>query len=209
MSVGVLEDLLVGIGPGVSPLSVEQYHQIIEAGILHEDEPLELIDGVLVRRDRADGKGEEMPQGERHSGVLGQLTELLTIACFPVGCHPRIQLPLPLPPIDEPEPDVCLVRGRARDYIGRYPTRTDVIAVIEVASSSLMYDRRTKQRLYAAANIPEYWIVNLQDNVVEVFRSPLPAEQRYADRLEYRGGDSIELPLPDSDTIRVAVDDIL
>jgi Uma2 family endonuclease len=209
MSIGVLEDLLDGIGPGVSPLSVEQYHQMIAAGIVHEDEPLELIDGILVRRDRADGKGEDMPQGERHSGVLGQLTELLTISCVPAGCHPRIQLPLPLPPIDEPEPDVCIVRGRARDYIGRYPDRTDVIAVIEVASSSLVYDRRTKQRLYAAASIPEYWIVNLQDNVVEVHRSPLPAEQRYADRVEHRSGESIDLTLADSATIRIAVENIL
>ena len=209
MSIGVLEDLLDGIGPGVSPLSVEQYHRMIAAGIVHEDEPLELIDGILVRRDRADRKGEDMPQGERHSGVLGQLTELLTIACVPSGCHPRIQLPLPLPPIDEPEPDVCIVRGRARDYIGRYPDRTDVIAVIEVASSSLAYDRRTKQRLYAAANVPEYWIVNLQDDVVEVHRTPLPAEQRYADRTEHHSGESIELTLPDSATIRIAVEDIL
>ncbi len=209
MSVGVLEDLLDGIGPGVSPLTVEQYHQMIAAGIVHEDEPLELIDGILVRRDRADGKGEDMPQGERHSGVLGQLTELLTIACVPAGCHPRIQLPLPLPPIDEPEPDVCIVKGRAREYIGRFPDRTDVIAVIEVADSSLLYDRRTKQRLYAAAAMPEYWIVNLQTNVVEVHRTPLPAEQRYADRVEYKSGESIDLRLNDSATIRIAVEDIL
>lgn len=208
MSIGVLDDLSRGIGR-LEPLSVDQYHRMIALGILNEDDPLELIDGILVRRDRQDSNNDEMPQGQRHSGVVGQLGELLTLQCVPLGCHPRIQLPLPLPPVDEPEPDLCIVRGRAREYLGRFPERADVLVVVEVADSSLAYDEKTKQRLYAASSLPIYVIVNLQDEAVVVYSQPIREEQRYREQVHYRRGEIVVLNLDELGQVSLSVDDVL
>lgn len=208
MSIGVLDDLSRGIGR-LEPLSVDQYHRMIEMGILSENDPLELIDGILVRRDRQDSKGDTMPQGQRHSGVVGQLGELLMLQCVPLGCHPRIQLPLPLPPVDEPEPDLCIVRGRAREYLGRFPDRGDVLVVIEVADSPLAYDEKTKQRLYAASSLPIYVIINLQDEVVVVYSQPIPEEQRYGEQVHYRRGEVVLLNVGELRQVSLSVDDVL
>lgn len=208
MSIGVLDDLSRGIGR-LEPLSVDQYHRMIALGILKEDDPLELIDGILVRRDRQDSKGGDMPQGERHSSTVGQLGEVLTLQCVPLGCHPRIQLPLPLPPIDEPEPDLCIVRGRAREYLGRFPDRGEVLIVIEVADSSLAYDEKTKQRLYAASKLPVYVIVNLQEDSIAVYSQPVSEEQRYAQLTKYHRGETAVLNLGELGQVLLPVEDVL
>lgn len=208
MSVGVLDDLQSGIGH-VAPLTVDQYHRMIAAGILDEDDPLELIDGMLVRRDRQDSKGGHMPQGKRHSGILARLGELLTLQCVPLGCHLRIQLPLPLPPIDEPEPDLCIVRGRSADFLNKYPDKSDVLAAIEVSDNSLTYDQKTKHRLYAASNLPLYMIVNLPQNTIEVYTRPIPNEQRFETKAIYRRGETFELNLGDTGSVSLVADDFI
>ena len=101
------------------------------------------------------------------------------------------------------------MRGRAREFIGRFPDRSDVLAVIEVADSSLVYDRRTKQRLYAAMSLPIYLIVNLQEDAVELYGRPIPAEQRYETRIELHRGETILMMLGELGEIRLDVDELL
>jgi Uma2 family endonuclease len=104
-----------------------------------------------------------------------------------------------------PEPDVAVVPGSLEDYCDAHPT--SALLVVEVSDSSLKQDRLSKSRIYAAANVPEYWIVNLRESVVEVMRDPDPATALYRDTRLCNAGDEIELAtLPGA---RVAVADLL
>lgn len=151
----------------VARLTVEQVHAMLEAGIVREGEPIELIDGLLLHKDRS-AKGEDpMTIGRRHNLVvklLGRLDAELTAQ----GCHMQTQGPVSIPPHDEPEPDGAVLHGEPRDYTDRLPEARDVASVIEVADASLPYDRTRKLALNARAGIPQYVIVNLQDDVVEI-----------------------------------------
>jgi hypothetical protein len=95
------------------------------------------------------------------------------------------------------------------DYRGRHPGPNDIAAVIEVADSSLDFDRTTKHRLYAAAGIPIYWIANLIDNVVEVYERPNVANCKYDLHMDYKAGDVIEMSLHRSTSIPIRVDAII
>jgi len=141
--------------------SVDQYHAIIRAGILTEDDPVELLEGWLVTK---------MPKNPRHSVVTRLIRQALENLGAP-GWYVDTQEPLTTAD-SEPEPDVMVVRGETRRYLDRHPGPQDVPLVIEVADSSLQRDRTLKQRLYAAAGILVYWIVNLIDNQIEVHTDP-------------------------------------
>jgi Uma2 family endonuclease len=117
----------------------------------------------------------------------------------------RVQLPFVAGTHSLPEPDVAVVAGRVEDYDRAHPTAA--LLVVEVADSSLKQDRITKGAIYAAAGVPEYWIVNLRDDCVEVRRGPERAARRYATTTLARRGDSMGvLTLPG---VRIAVDDLL
>ena len=139
-----------------------EYERLVDLGIFM-GERLELLDGLLVVRE---------PQGSPHAAIVGQIGQVLRSA-FGAGWHPRLQAPLALDEDSEPEPDVAVVAGTYRDYVGAHP-RTAAL-VVEVADSSLRLDRRLKAGLYARAGIRDYWIVNLVDRVLEVHRDPQPA----------------------------------
>lgn len=94
---------------------------------------------------------------------------------FGEGTHVRIQLPLALDPSSEPEPDVTVVRGSPRDYRDAHPSAA--LLVVEVADTTLSHDRDQKGSLYARAGVADYWIVNLVDQVLEVYRDPGPSPQ--------------------------------
>lgn len=183
------------------PLTVEQYHGMIEAGILAEGEPIELLDGLLVRRNR----GEGMTTNPLHALVVSQLTMRIVAALAAEPCHARIQSPLTLPPRDEPEPDLAIVVGLPADFADRHPGPTDVTCVIEVAGSSLERDRTIRQRIYAVAGIPQYVIANLNDSRVEVFEQPDAREGRYRRRVEVSGVEEIALLLPENRRLVIAV----
>jgi Uma2 family endonuclease len=208
MSVSLLQQVVAGRAPEVLPLTVEQYHRMIALGILREGEPTELIDGVLVRKDRSDRGGNPLAHGPRHSLTLKRLERLLrpVEAC---GCHLHLQLPVTLAGIQEPEPDLAVVRGSPEDYQGRHPGPQDLVAVIEVADSTLDYDRTTKQRLYAAAGISPYWIINLPEGQIEVYDQPLPQEGRYAVRTAYQPGQTVPLRIAAAPPVEVAVAQVL
>ncbi len=150
-------------GPGVRPLTREEYYKAAEVGIFGPEERLELIGGEVIKK--------VSPQLTPHATSISLCGEALRKA-FDQGHHVRIQAPMALGPHSEPEPDVCVVEGSARDYEREHP-KTAVL-VIEVADSSLRLDRKVKASLYAAAGIPDYWLLNLPDRVLEVHREPAP-----------------------------------
>jgi Uma2 family endonuclease len=166
-------------------ISVDEYHRMIEAGILDEDEKVQLIDGMLVATT---------PQGQPHAFVIMRLTRLLARALSD-DFEVLPQLPLTLGEDSEPEPDLAVVRAQDGASTTRHPGTA--LLVVEVAGDSLPFDRRTKLALYARAGIPEYWIVNLREAVVEVFREPdVPAGTYRATHVARRGETLAPATLP-------------
>jgi Uma2 family endonuclease len=138
----------------------QEYDRLIELGILHEDEPIELLAGRLVVRE---------PQRTPHAMATQLAAEALR-AAFGPGWSVRVQLPIALDAESEPEPDVAVVHGSPRDYPIEHPSAP--VLVVEVAHDGLRSDRILKARLYARAGIGDYWIADLVDRVLEVHRSP-------------------------------------
>jgi Uma2 family endonuclease len=138
-----------------------EYEQLVDLGLFH-GKPVELIGGQLLVAE---------PQGSYHSTGIG-LTDDVLRAVLPPGWVIRSQMPVALDEESEPEPDLAVVRGTRADYRDGHPSRAAL--VVEVAESSLDFDRKEKGSLYARARIADYWIVNLVDRVVEVYRDPVP-----------------------------------
>lgn len=208
MNSTLLEEIVAGRTPGVLALTVEQLRRMIEAGILSEGTPVELIDGILVRKDRSEaGGGDRMAHGPRHAFALTGLQHVAA-RIESAGLLVRMQLPLTLSPSDEPEPDMVVVRGRREAFAGCHPGPSDVALVVEVADSSLDYDRTTKQRLYAQHGIPVYWILNLPERRFEVYDQPLPAEGRYLRRTEVLEGGAASLAVGNA-AIEIALPEVL
>lgn len=175
--------------------TVERYFTLVDEGVLTEDDRVELLEGVVVAMS---------PPNPTHDASVSMITRVL---CAALGEHAavRCQATLILGTHSAPQPDVAVVPGRERDYFTRHPTTA--LLVVEVADSSLGQDRLTKSSLYAAAGIPEYWIVNLRDHCIEVLRRPAREQRRYTERLIASRGESLDLvALPG---IRVAIDDLL
>ena len=186
------------------PLSIEQYHRMIELGILESGAPIELIDGFLFRKDRSATGADPMTVGPSHSWAIKRL-ERLCAGLDVHGCHLRTQQPITLVPDNEPEPDGAIVRGDEDDYLARHPAPSEIICVMEVADSSLQFDRVTKQRIYADAGIPLYLIVNLLNGAVEAHRDPIVGGGRYRNTETLDRGGVIKISLPDGAAFELAV----
>jgi len=174
-----------------------EYDRAIEAGIFHEDEPLELIDGQLIVRE---------PQNTPHATAVELAIDALR-AGFGSGWRIRPGLPLALDEFSEPEPDVAVVRGSPRDPGDTHPSHPAL--VVEIAESSLRFDRGPKAAMYARAGVPEYWIVNLVDRAVEIHCEPWGEGGRWSYRAVHiaRPGDIVApLAAPDA---RIPVMDLL
>lgn len=171
---------------GVVPLTLDQYVQMIEGGILPQGEPIELLDGFLVRKDRAKEGEDPMTVGFDHIWVVENLKKVLADVTK-YGCHLRTQQPLAMPRDGAPEPDGAIVRGSIDDYRHRYPGAADTTCVIEVADSSRQRDRVTKKRIYAQGGVKQYVVIDLVGRVVEVCEEPLPSEGRFARETTRRG----------------------
>ena len=150
------------INTQVRPLTTNDYHRMIETGIIHEGEHIELISGQIFNM---------AAKGTRHTVAN---TELMSELLLLLGRKAKIrcQDPITLPNNSEPEPDILIARLRSDNYINSHPAPADIILVIEVADSTLSFDRNTKAPLYAAAGISEYWIVNLVENRLEIYSQP-------------------------------------
>ncbi|MFL6601440.1 MAG: Uma2 family endonuclease [Steroidobacteraceae bacterium] len=143
-------------------ITVAEYHQMAEAGILPPDARVELIEGEII---------DMPPIGSGHGGTVMQLSELLQDAARG-RAKVWIQSEIRLSDISEPQPDFALIKGRADFYKKQHPGPADTFLVIEVSESSLRYDLQVKAPLYARHGIPEYWVIDLPGRQVRFFRSP-------------------------------------
>ncbi|HEY6331820.1 MAG TPA: Uma2 family endonuclease [Blastocatellia bacterium] len=141
---------------------VDEYHQMLEAGILTEDDRVELIDGEIIKMS---------PIGSHHVASVNRLTSLLTSKLGSKAIV-SIQNPVRLDNYSEPQPDVVVLKPRADFYAGALPGPADTLLIIEVADSSLNIDRKVKLRLYARAGIPEVWIANIPEDRIEAHSEP-------------------------------------
>jgi len=144
----------------------EEYDRLVASGGFQPGSRVQLIRGEIV---------EMAPQGAGHATAI-LLAERTLGRVFAQGFTVRAQLPLALGAWSEPEPDVAVVRGSITDYRDRHPDTAAL--VVEVADATLGFDRKRKQQVYAEAGIPEYWIVNLVESVLEVYRDPYGAVYR-------------------------------
>lgn len=184
------------------PLSVEQYDRMIEEGILAEDTGVELLDGVLVRKDRGDAGGDPMTVGEAHAYVVKQLA-YLGLRLDPTRLHLQTQQPVVIPGAGEPEPDAAIVL-RPITAAGK-PRAEHVSCVIEVAGTSLDRDRTTKLRHYARGGIPQYVILDLHERTAEEYLEPDSETGAYASRTTHQSRASLRLRLGGEGALEVAI----
>ncbi len=170
------------------------YHRMAEVGILHEDSPVELIDGAIL---------EMSPVGPRHIACVDRLTRIF-VQRLGDAAIVRVQGSIGLGGYGEPQPDVVLLRPRDDVYATVRQTPADVLLILEVAETSETYDRRTKAPLYARFGIPELWIADLNRQVITAYRDPSP--DGYATAEVVRSGSISPLAFPD---VQIAVDEIL
>lgn len=175
--------------------TVEEYERMGQAGILSEDDRVELIDGEII---------EMAAIGTRHAAVVNRLVDLLGPEVRPQALM-SVQNPIHADPYSEPQPDLLLVKRRDDYYASAHPRGPDVLLVVEVADTTLEYDRGVKVPLYACAGIPEAWIIALPTEAVEVFRQP--SAEGYRTVATLRRGDVLSVEaLP---SVTLAVDQIL
>jgi Uma2 family endonuclease len=161
-----------------------EYYRLDELGIFHPDERLELVGGQIVVKER---------QSPAHATAIMLASEALEHVFGP-GWDVRTRAPITLDEESEPEPDVVVVPGGPRDYLAAHPSCPSL--VLEVAEATLAFDRDHKSSLYARAQIPDYWLINLPDHVVQVHRDPTPDADtpygwRYTTTLVLRGDEFV------------------
>ena len=142
-------------------LSIEQYHEMARQGILTDDDRVELLDGLLVRK---------MTFSPAHHRATHRVQVALRKR-IPEGYYVASPCSLALG-TSEPEPDAAVIRGSNDDFADRHPVPADVALLVEVSDSSLRQDQVSKKRIYAKASVTVYWIVNLVDHRVEVYSDP-------------------------------------
>jgi Uma2 family endonuclease len=179
----------------VGLFTVERYFALVDDGVLAPDDRVELLEGVVVAM---------APQNTLHASGVARVSEAL-IEAIRRRAVVRTQLSFVAGPYSVPEPDVAVVPGRHVDYDAAHP-RTALL-VVEIADSSIKQDRLTKAMIYAAAAVPEYWIVNIRAQQVEVHRDPEPTARRYRSTTVLERGRLLPLvAFPDT---TVVVDDLL
>jgi Uma2 family endonuclease len=162
----------------------EDYYKMAEVGFFGPEEHVELIGGRIV---------EMSPQNSPHFTAI-RLVEDTLWTIFSAGYDIRVQGPLDISPVSQPEPDIAVVRGTIRDYAKAHPTTAEL--VVEVSDSTLAYDRGEKASLYASAGVPDYWVLNLVDCCLEVHRDPIPMPGQpygygYRSRTQYFANDAV------------------
>lgn len=193
-------------GPTPIPVSIrrftlQQFHRMIESGILTEDDPIEFVEGWVLYK---------MPHKPIHDAVISKLHNKLINPILPPGWFCKGQSVI-IVDTGEPEPDLSLVRGSEFDYLERHPNARDLGLAIEVSDTTLHTDRTVKWATYSRVAIPIYWIINIPDRIVEVYADPsgpVP-ESTYQERHDYGIEDQVPLVLDGCEIARIAVRDIL
>jgi len=175
--------------------TVDEYHRMADAGILTEDDRVELIDGEIIKMS---------PIGSHHAASVNRLAAVL-IPRVGKAAIVSVQNPVDVDDYSEPEPDIVLLKYRDDFYSGSHPGPQDVLLIIEVADSSLEYDRTVKLSTYARAGIPEYWIADLPGDGIDAYSDPANGAYRKFRRAK-RGEALTPQNLPG---LTIAVDEIL
>lgn len=162
--------------------TVEEFHQMAEGGVFGEDDRLELLDGEILQMT---------PIGKEHAACVARLSEMLWERCR-ASAIINVQNPLVLSEETELYPDVALLRRRSDFYREALPRPADVVLVVEVADTTVDYDRHVKVPRYARAGIPEVWVVDLRARVIDVHAGPVAGE--YRDERHAQPGESLAIP---------------
>ena len=182
--------------PHARRFTVSEYHRMAEAGILGEDDPVELLHGQIYVMS---------PIGSQHAACVRRLTRLFMLAAGEQA-EVSVQNPIFLATDSEPEPDVALLVSRDDAYAARHPRPDEVLLLVEVSGSTLAFDQTTKLPLYAQAGIREVWIVALDEDRMHGYRQP--AGNTYDEHVIYERGDTMQVEaLPDAGPF--AVEDVL
>lgn len=144
-------------------ITVNEYHQMGETGIFKEDEHLELIDGEIINMT---------PIGFRHASCVDRLNELF-VTHLSGKAIVRVQNPVYLNEYSELEPDIAITKRYEKAYITKHPEPKDIYLIVEVADTSINFDREVKVPLYAKAGIIEVWLVDLNENSIEIYQKPV------------------------------------
>ena len=181
--------------------TLDEYHKMIETGVLIDGEPYELLEGHLVHK---------MSRGTPHDAAIQALLKRL-FRMSPAGWDLRSQSAVTLTAGNEPEPDFAIVRGDENTYRARHPGPTDIGLLIEVSDSSLYIDRYDKGRIYAQNGIPVYWIVNVVDKVIEVYTQPggTGDAAAYAQRTDYPVGTAAPVVLDGATVGAITVAEVM
>jgi Uma2 family endonuclease len=171
--------LLQPSAEGRARFSRQGYHRLAEIGVLNDDARVELIDGEIYMM---------LPIGPPQGSVISRLAEYLAKQ-LPMTLHCRVQLPIVVSDHSEPQPDLAVVRRKENDYRDEHPLPSDVALLIEVSSSSLKFDLGRKLELYVGSNIVEYWVVDVDRQIVLVHRNP--AGNRYDSVDTFAAGSTI------------------
>ncbi|MCD6255854.1 MAG: Uma2 family endonuclease [Deltaproteobacteria bacterium] len=155
--------------------SVSDYYKLVEVGILSEDDRVELINGEII---------EMTPVGAKHASCINKLAFLFNLKLQGKALV-SVQNPLHIDEYNEPQPDIMLLRYKENFYSDRHPIPQDVFLLIEVAESSIDYDRKVKLPLYVKAGISEVWIINLNENCIEIYRDP--SKDEYQTQIKLKG----------------------
>lgn len=143
--------------------SIDDYYRMAEAGILRSGDRVELIEGEII---------DMVPISSRHAAAINRISSALNLTVANRAIL-GIQNPVRLSHYTEPQPDIALLRERDDFYAGAHPVPADVLLIVEVAASTLDYDRNTKLPLYAQHGIPEVWLVDLENRQFSIYRTPL------------------------------------
>ncbi len=170
--------------------ALEEYHQIIASGVLREDYLIELIEGEIF---------EMSPVGFRHASCVNRLNQLLSLKLGDKAII-SVQNPIKLNDNSEPQPDLVLLKPRDDFYATQHPTPEDIFLLIEVADSSIEFDRTFKIPIYAENKIEEVWLVDLNQNLLEVYQNPQKNYYQNITKLAYE--DSLTLNQPEVTTIK-------
>jgi hypothetical protein len=174
----------------VHPWTVDLYHRAIAEGWLEESTAVELLDGFIVRKDRAKAGDDLVTIGDRHRLAVQRLVKL-AVRFEPLGHTLQVQQPIQLPPTNEPEPDGSVIRGSDDDYRNGPPGAGSVTSVIEVADNSLARDMGVKLQMYARSGIGQYVVIDLVHDMVLDHRNP--SGDLYLEVTPLRAGDDVEL----------------
>jgi Uma2 family endonuclease len=156
--------------------TVREFHRMVDTGLFNEDDRIELIEGEIIKM---------APIGSGHAGRVKRLNHTLTIMLNEKAVV-SVQDPVVLGNYSEPQPDIAVLCWRDDFYTQANPVAEDILLIIEVADSTVRYDRSTKLPVYARHGIPEVWIVNLPQQRIEVYRKLVDGE--YGETMHHRSG---------------------